>query len=67
VHDGKSLDAAFASVVAAHNDLVARFDEVARPLERRSPALRLYVEGHRRWMRGCYDWQLGAPRYRLAA
>jgi hypothetical protein len=66
VHAGKSLDEAFASVVAAHNDLVARFDGVAAPLERRSAALRLYVQGHRRWMNGAYDWQLGARRYALA-
>jgi hypothetical protein len=63
VLEGRSLEDAFASVVAAHNDLVARFDDVAASLERRSPSLPLYVEGHRRWMKGAYDWQLGSRRY----
>jgi hypothetical protein len=63
VHAGKCLDDAFASVVAAHNDLVARLDGVAAPLERSSPALRLYVKGCRRWMKGAHDWQRGSRRY----
>ena len=50
-------------MVGAHNTLVARFDGMAAALQRRSSALRVYVEGHRRWMRGAYDWQLGARRY----
>lgn len=63
VHKQRSLDEAFSAVVGAHNTLVARFDGMAAALQRRSSALRAYVEGHRRWMRGAYDWQLGARRY----
>lgn len=63
VKEGMGIEDAFMSAVATHNDVVARFDELARPLEDKSAALRLYIEGHRRWMVGAYDWQLSSRRY----
>ena len=62
-HHGIALDEAFARTVAIHDDVVQQFDAIAEGLEKRSMPLRLYVEGHRRWMRGAYDWQLAAHRY----
>src|SRR5207244_3467918 len=63
-HHGCTLDDAVARAAAVHNDVVTHFDDVAAAVERRSPALRVYVEGHRRWMRGAFDWQMQAHRYR---
>lgn len=66
-HHELALDEAFDRTIRVHNDVIAQFDAVAHDLERRSPALRLYVEGHRRWMRGAWDWQTAARRYRGGA
>jgi hypothetical protein len=63
-HHGISLDDAFDRTIRVHNDVIAQFDVIAHDVERRGPALRLYVEGHRRWMRGAWDWQTAARRYR---
>lgn len=62
-HHRISLEESFERVISIHNDVVAAFDAIAADVERRSPALRLYVEGHRRWMRGAWDWQMAARRY----
>jgi hypothetical protein len=63
VNQGMTLEDAFASAVASHNDMVLRFDELVASLEEHGPFVRHYVEGHRRWMVGAYDWQLSSRRY----